>query len=520
MGCTNCSTKSDSSNSSGGCKSSGSCSTSGCDKLNVFSWLTGMEPARYSNYDLVEIKFKNTRKEFFRNSNKLDIHPGEPVVIEAASGYDIGIVSMLGELVNRRMRIKKVASDSKDILNILRKPNQVEIEKWQESLNLEWSTMLKARGIATELKLNMKISDVEYQADGSKATFYYTADDRVDFRALIRSLADQFRVRVEMRQIGSRQEAGRLGGIGSCGRELCCSTWLTDFRSVSTNAARYQQLSINPQKLAGNCGKLKCCLNFELDSYLDAIKGFPSSEVKLQTAKGKAYCFKSDIFKGLMWYSYLGESNKVVVLPIERVHEIIAMNKRDEKPEGLENFAAFTEEVEAEPEFGNVVGQDSLTRFDAKLKNKNRSRNNRKKKPQARGEVKATQVKPEPNSSKKTGPRPNNRNAQRNNQKRTPQKKEDGVAKKTNPRANTVKPNGPKPSGSKPSGANPNGKRTNNRSAKKPVVVKDKAVNPVGPPVKTTANDESKKTGPKRNNRNKNNQNRKPRPKPSGENKE
>ena len=378
MSCTNCSTSSGSSNVSGGCKSSGSCSTSGCDKLNVYSWLTGMEPSRYNNSDLVEIKFKSTRKEFFRNTNKLDIHPGEPVVLESASGYDIGIVSMLGELVKRRMRIKKLATDAKDIPNIVRKPNQAEIEKWQEAMTLERPTMLKARHIATELKLNMKISDVEYQADATKATFYYTADDRVDFRELIRHLADQFKVRIEMRQIGSRQEAGRLGGIGSCGRELCCSTWLTDFRSVSTNAARYQQLSINPQKLAGQCGKLKCCLNFELDSYLDAIKGFPSSEIKLLTEAGKAYCFKSDIFKGLMWYSYLGENSKVIVLETARVHEIIALNKQGEKPEGLEDFANFMEEVSSEPEFGNVVGQDSLTRFDTKKKRK-KGRNNRNK---------------------------------------------------------------------------------------------------------------------------------------------
>ncbi|MFT6322462.1 MAG: cell fate regulator YaaT (PSP1 superfamily) [Halieaceae bacterium] len=434
-----------------------------------------MEPSRYANYDLVEIKFKNTRKEFFRNSNKLDIHPGEPVVLEAPTGYDIGIVSMLGELVNRRMRIKKVASDSKEIINIVRKPNQAEIEKWQDSLKLESSTMLKARHIATELKLNMKISDVEYQADGSKATFYYTADERVDFRALIRHLADQFKVRVEMRQIGARQEAGRLGGIGSCGRELCCSTWLTDFRSVSTNAARYQQLSINPQKLAGNCGKLKCCLNFELDSYLDAIKGFPSSDVKLQTAKGKAYCFKSDIFKGLMWYSYLGESNKVVVLPISRVHEIIEMNKKEEIPEELESYAAFTEEVDVEPDFGNVVGQDSLTRFDAKLKNKGRAKGNRKRKPQAKKEGAASnnqQTKPEGQSGNK--PKPNNRSNNKNGPKK------DGQPKSGNPQPKSNKP--------KADVSNSEGEG------------------------------DEKKPRPKRNNRNKNNQNRKP--KPSGESKE
>jgi cell fate regulator YaaT (PSP1 superfamily) len=336
-----------------------------------------MEPTRYNNFDIVELKFKNTRKEFFRNAHKLDLHPGEPVIVESNTGYDIGIVSMLGELVKRRMRIKKLPTDSKEILNIVRKPNQAEIEKWQQAMKLEQPTMIKSRHIATELKLQMKISDVEYQADGTKATFYYTADTRIDFRELIRHFAEQFKVRIEMRQIGSRQEAGRLGGIGSCGRELCCSTWLTDFRSVSTNAARYQQIAINPQKLAGQCGKLKCCLNYELDSYKDALKDFPSMETKLATEKGKAYCFKADIFKGLMWFSYQGESSKMVVLPVARVHEIIELNKQGKKPEQLEDFADFVEEIESEPEFGNVVGQDSLTRFDSK----NKSRKKRKKKP-------------------------------------------------------------------------------------------------------------------------------------------
>ncbi|UTW68085.1 hypothetical protein KFE94_08215 [bacterium SCSIO 12643] len=472
MGCTNCSSVSDSSNVSGGCKSSGSCSTSGCDKLNVYSWLTGMEPSRYNDFDLVEIKFKNTRKEFFRNKNKLDIHPGEPVVLESQNGYDIGIVSMLGELVKRRMRIKKCPTDSKDIKNILRKPNQAEIEKWQETLSLERPTMLKARHIATELKLNMKISDVEYQADGCKATFYYTADERVDFRELIRHLADQFKIRIEMRQIGSRQEAGRLGGIGSCGRELCCSTWLTDFRSVSTNAARYQQLSINPQKLAGQCGKLKCCLNFELDSYLDALKGFPSSDVKLRTIKGKAYCFKSDIFKGIMWYSYIGDNSKIVALSIDRVHEIIEMNKRDEQPEDLEEFADFTEEIEMEPEFGNVVGQDSLTRFDTK--SKGRSKNKKRKKPQNRSQNKG-QNKPD-------------------------QKEKQDVAKKEQKRPSRRKSGNR--SQAKNNDQNKNQAKGQNDSNRK------KSPN-------ATAKNKSNKN---RNNRNRNNQNRKP--KNVGENKE
>ncbi len=486
MGCTSCSTSSGSGSVSGGCKSSGSCSTSGCDKLNVYSWLTGMEPNRYSNYDLVEIKFKNTRKEFFRNSNKLDIHPGEPVVVQSAAGYDMGVVSMLGELVSRRMRIKKIAPDSKDILNIQRKPDQAEVEKWQNTLKQERPTMLRARNIATELKLNMKISDVEFQADGGKATFYYTADERVDFRELIRHLADQFKVKIEMRQIGARQEAGRLGGIGSCGRELCCSTWLTDFRSVSTNAARYQQLSINPQKLAGQCGKLKCCLNYELDSYMDALKGFPSSDVKLHTQKGKAYCFKSDIFKGLMWYSYLGENAKVFVLPISRVHEIMDLNKRDEKPEELESFADFLVEVEQEPEFGNVVGQDSLTRFDSKTKS--RSKNKRRKKPQGKGDrsPQTSDSKPQEVSAK------NNQKKKSNNRSSNKQ----GDRKEGQPE----KGNAPK----------------KNKSQNKPSAKKQEGKNPVGDQPKANVDGEAKKPRPNRNNRNRN-KNRKPNP--SGEKK-
>lgn len=462
MGCTNCSTGSSSGSVSGGCKSSGSCSTSGCDKLNVYSWLTGMEPARYSDFNIVEIKFKNTRKEFLKNHKNLDIHPGEPVVVETQGGYDIGVVSMLGELVNRRMRIKKQDPNSKEIQNILRKPNQAEMEKWQESLKQEKPTMLKARHIATELKLQMKISDVEYQADGNKATFYYTADTRVDFRELIRHLADQFKVRIEMRQIGSRQEAGRLGGIGSCGRELCCSTWLTDFRSVSTNAARYQQIAINPQKLAGQCGKLKCCLNYELDSYMDALKDFPSTDVKLHTEKGKAFTFKSDIFKGLMWFSYVGETSKVVVLSIKRVNEIVALNKNGEFPMDLEEYAEIAEIEESEPEFGNVVGQDSLTRFDTKSKSK-KNRNKRRKKPSnskpggqnQSGNTNANKNQGPPKNKqggnrnrKKPGNKPGNKPANKGPQNQNPNNPQEGKgqggAKK--PNRNKRKPN----SGNKP----------------------------------------------------------------------
>jgi cell fate regulator YaaT (PSP1 superfamily) len=431
-----------------------------------------MEPNRYGNFDVVEIKFKNTRKEFFRNIHKLDIHPGEPVVVQSASGYDIGIVSMQGELVKRRMRIKKMSENTKDLPQILRKPNQAEMEKWQETLKQERPTMLKSRHIATELKLSMKISDVEYQADGGKATFYYTAEERVDFRLLIRQLADQFRVRIEMRQIGSRQEAGRLGGIGSCGRELCCSTWLTDFRSVSTNAARYQQLSINPQKLAGQCGKLKCCLNFELDSYMDALKGFPSTDTKLYTQKGKAVHFKSDIFKGLMWFSYLDDKNKIVALTVDRVHEIVALNKNDERPEELEDFADLITEMDVEPDFENVVGQDSLTRFDNKLKRNKRGRG--KRKPQQRtksrnkgnsGEGKPQRQNPSAEKQSKGG---GDKPAQRPKRNQKPRNKQ-GKGNNANAQAKQSKPKGnaPKAQNAEGKGAGNKRKRPNRNNRPK-----------------------------------------------------
>jgi len=255
-----------------GCGSNGSCGTSGCNKLEVYDWLGNMElPSGQPQFDMIEVQFKSTRKGFFRRG-VINVIKGDVVAVEANSGHDIGVVSLTGELVRMQMKKKKVLTNSDSIRKIYRKAQQADLDKWIKARELEHPTMIKARKFAGELDLNMKISDVEYQADNTKATFYYTAEDRVDFRELIKKMADEFKIRVEMKQIGVRQEAGRLGGIGSCGRELCCSTWLTDFRSVSTSAARYQQLALNPAKLAGQCGKLKCCLNYELDSYLDALK--------------------------------------------------------------------------------------------------------------------------------------------------------------------------------------------------------------------------------------------------------
>jgi cell fate regulator YaaT (PSP1 superfamily) len=377
MGCANCSTGTD--GNPKGCRNNGTCSSGGCDKLEVYDWLANLAlPEGQQAYDIVEVRFKNARKSFYRNAQQLNLYAGDVVIVETSPGYDVGVVSVTGELA--RIQVRKKAPNIKplEIRKILRIANQDEIDKWIKGRSLEKELMYKARTLALNLHLEMKISDVEYQGDLSKATFYYTAEGRVDFRQLIKDMADRFKVRIEMRQIGSRQEASRLGGIGSCGRELCCTTWLTDFRSVSTSAARYQQLSLNPQKLAGQCGKLKCCLNYELDSYLDAIKSFPKNENKLQTDKGDAYHFKTDVFKRLMWYGYQGETGLIALTP-ERVKEIARMNKEGKKPKDLNDFV---EKVEKEVEIGysNVVGQDSLNRFEKSFTKRPNNKNRNKKK--------------------------------------------------------------------------------------------------------------------------------------------
>ncbi len=390
MGCESCS------NNTGGlpkgCKNNGACGVTGCDKLEVFDWLAGMQlPEHVKLFDIVEVRFKNSRKAFYRNADDLDLHIGDVIVVDSSPGYDVGVVALTGELVRVQMNRRSV-KDNLEIKKVIRKATSEDIEKWQEARKREPETMLRARKLAESCHLQMKISDVEYQGDGSKATFFYTAEDRVDFRELIRALADAFRVRIEMRQIGMRQEAGRLGGIGSCGRELCCSTWLTDFRSVSTSAARYQQLSLNPQKLAGQCGKLKCCLNFELDQYKDAVKDFPPANTKLDLARGRAFHFKTDIFKRIMYFTVEGEiGGSPIALGLDEVLEIIEMNKRGEKPTSLKEFE-LVQETEEQVIFQNDVGQDSLTRFDRSKSRKNQRR---------------------------SGNRPNNRSGSRNPQNRS-----------------------------------------------------------------------------------------------------
>jgi cell fate regulator YaaT (PSP1 superfamily) len=374
MGCASCSSGGGTPK---GCKNNGTCSSGGCNKLEVFDWLANVSlPAGQTPYELVEVRFKNSRKAFYRNANQLSLQVGDIVTVDTAPGHDIGVVSALGELA--RIQVQKKAPNLKvsECKKIFQISNQEQIDKWIQGRGLERDLLTQSRTLALNLKLNMKISDVEYQGDLSKATFYYTAESRIDFRQLIKDMADRFKVRIEMRQIGSRQEASRLGGIGSCGRELCCSTWLTDFRSVSTSAARYQQLSLNPQKLAGQCGKLKCCLNYELDMYLDSIKTMPKIDGKLHTEKGDAIHMKTDVFKRIIWYAYKGETGMVALSP-ERVAEIKKLNKEGVKPKDLAEFAQVKEKVE-EIGYQNVVGQDSLTRFEKNFSNNKKRRPNRK----------------------------------------------------------------------------------------------------------------------------------------------
>ena len=367
MGCSNCSSGGGTPR---GCKNNGNCSSGGCNKLEVYDWLANMTlPSNQAPYDIVEVRFKNSRKNFYRNSKGLSLQVGDVVVVEEASGYDVGVISIVGELA--RIQVKKKETNFKPLeaKKIHRIASQEDIDKWIKARSLEADLMHRSRTMAIELALEMKISDVEYQGDLTKATFYYTAEGRVDFRQLIKNMAEQFKVRIEMRQIGSRQEASRLGGIGSCGRELCCSTWLTDFRSVSTSAARYQQLSLNPQKLAGQCGKLKCCLNYELDMYIDGIKSFPKAETRLKTDKGNAFHIKTDVFKRQMWYAYEGDaSSGLMALTPERVREIIELNNEGKKPNELVEFT--TPIIIKEPDYSNVDGQDSLNRFENSFKKK------------------------------------------------------------------------------------------------------------------------------------------------------
>jgi len=349
----------------------------GYNKLDSFNWLQDLPDSMNEN-EIVEIRFKNTRKGFFRNVNNLSLEIGDIVAVEASPGHDIGRVSMTGRLVKEQIKELKAAPSLDDMKKVYRKAKAVDIQKWEDAKKLETPTMLRSRKISEELKLNMKIGDVEYQGDKTKAIFYYIADERVDFRQLIKVLADEFKVRIEMRQIGARQEAGRIGGIGSCGRELCCSTYITNFISVSTTHAKYQELSLNPQKLAGQSSKLKRCLNFEVDCYSDAQKSFPPKEIPLETVETNAYFQKMEIHKGIYWYSTDPHSTaNLVAIPVLRVKEIQALNKKGIKADRL---LEFDQSRETEPVSQDLLKNNSLTRFDAAPENKKQNKPQHKRK--------------------------------------------------------------------------------------------------------------------------------------------
>ncbi|AZI33599.1 PSP1 domain-containing protein [Kaistella carnis] len=406
-----------------GCKTSGdsahSCGTKSADgcasvdtcgnsyKLSVFDWLSNINSPAQSNTDFVEVRFKNDRKFFYKNVNKLPLHIGSVVTVESSPGHDIGVVSLSGELVKIQMKKKYVSEENP--LKIYRLANQKDIEVWQEVRQKEESVKIQARKIAYALNLDMKITDVEYQGDGGKVTIYYTADTRVDFRQLIKEYASLFRTKIDMKQIGFRQEAAKVGGIGSCGRELCCSTWLTDFRSVNTNAARYQQLSINPQKLAGQCGKLKCCLNYELDSYLDALSHFPPSSTTIDTVKGKAFCIKIDVFKKRMWFAYVDHSMSWYDLDVQEVKKLIDTNKKGEKAPPLEELKINDIPVKSV----DLIQENNMDRFERKNRPAGKNQNKRK-----------------PNNQNKTEGKPNVNQPPRN---KKPQEKAAGQNVKASP---------------------------------------------------------------------------------------
>ena len=380
MGCGSCGTGKD--GAPGGCQSHGHCASGGCNRMNVHDWLANLpfsDPE--SNCRVVEISFNNgSRKDYFKNTSLHYYEKGEMVAVEGVSGFDVGMINLTGELVRLQLKKHKIDEKSPDLKKVMRRATEADLAKLKETKAREAQVLIRSRAMARQLKLELKMAEVEIQADGRKATFFYIADDRVDFRELIKLYAGEFKVKVEMRQIGARQEAGKVGGIGSCGRELCCSTWLTDFKSVNTNAARYQNLSINQTKLSGQCGRLKCCLNYELDTYMDALQFFPTDADMLEVAKGRAFLVKKDIFRNLMWYT-MADSNKQYPLTIETVKKIKAQNKEGIRPEEMETVEVVTSKPkEVEPEYADLVGQISLKSLEKttrKRRDKERSKEQR-----------------------------------------------------------------------------------------------------------------------------------------------
>jgi cell fate regulator YaaT (PSP1 superfamily) len=411
-GCNSCSTTS---GTSSGCQNNGTCGTSDCNKMNSFDWLSQMGIPVIDKFDIVEVKFKGGRKEYYRNVENISLTTGDPIVVDVPNGHHLGYVSLQGELVRLQMQKRKVKDDD-NILKIYRVANAKDLEKWEEARNREVPTLYRTKQIIHELDIDMKLSDVEFQADNTKATFYYSADDRVDFRELIKLLASEFKVRIEMRQISLRQEAGRLGGIGVCGRELCCSTWIHEFKSVSTAAARYQNLSLNPSKLSGQCGRLKCCLNYELDTYMSALKDIPSVERPLKTDVGIAKLQKTDIFRKLMWFSY-NDDNNWHSITCDRVREIIEMNEKGKFPFDLKNNTS---------EQMDQVSNKSTLELEAldKKFNKNKKKKKKKVEPKPLAEGTAKPIAPTPLAKPTNdGPSSTNENANKHKPKRNKNRK-------------------------------------------------------------------------------------------------
>jgi cell fate regulator YaaT (PSP1 superfamily) len=430
MACAGCGTGAD--GKPAGCKSNGGCSSGGCNRLNVFDWLANIPLSdSLAPFDIIEVSFNNgSRKDFFRNVTKQFLDKGEMVTVEGVSGFDVGQVSLTGELVKLQMK-KRRTEDTPEVKKVLRRSTNEDLNRMGENKAREKEALIKARAIARSIGLEMKLTEVEIQADGRKATFFYTADDRVDFRELIKMYASEFRVKVEMRQIGARQEAGKVGGIGSCGRELCCSTWLSDFKSVNTTAARYQNLSINQAKLSGQCGRLKCCLNYELDTYLDALKDFPEDADSIETANGVATLQKRDIFKNLMWYAY-SDSNKQYPMTIARVKEIRQLNRQNIRPDELKPVEVVTmKPKEADLGFADVVGQISLRSLEKasqKRKHKDKEKQKHKQAAQAKqdgAKPEAKQQQPQQQKPKQDG-RPQQQQGQPKQQQGQPKQQQGG----------------------------------------------------------------------------------------------
>lgn len=450
MSCTGCSTSTG--GKPNGCKSNGGCSSGGCNRMNAHDWLLNLPIVDMdSACKVIEVSFsQGTRKDFFRNTSLQPFEKGDLIAVEGVSGFDVGEVSLTGEIVRLQMKKRNVKEDNPDMKKVLRRATDRDIEIRNQNKAREPEAVIRSRAIAKQLKLDMKISQVEMQADGRKATFFYIADGRVDFRELIKVYASEFKVKVEMRQIGARQEAGKVGGIGSCGRELCCSTWLTDFKSVNTAAARYQNLSINQTKLSGQCGRLKCCLNYELDTYLDALQHFPDNCDVLQVAKGNAFLIKKDIFKNLMWYT-LPDSNKQYPLSLERVSKIKSLNQQGIRPDELEPVEVTSgKPKEAEPEFVELVGQISLRTLEKADKKKKQQQQQRHKGQDSRNKGQQQQGGGQQNQQRRQqgGQQRNQQGGQQKGQQNQPDRQAG------NPNRNQQRPNNPNRNQQKP--GNPN----------------------------------------------------------------